>query len=77
MKGVVNIKLFDLPALAEQAHPFQELLKKGRDFVWREKQARAFESIKKALAAPLTMVAPTKGCLLILYFTSTEKSIGE
>ena len=42
-----------------------------------EKQARAFESIKKALAAPLTMMWPTKGCLRILYFTSTEKSIGE
>ncbi|KAH7834439.1 hypothetical protein Vadar_016023 [Vaccinium darrowii] len=65
-----------IPALAEITAPLGDLLKQKVKFEWEEQHQLAFEKVKAILASPLTMVSPQKGKSLILYLTSTSRSIG-
>ncbi|GMP48863.1 hypothetical protein CsSME_00016061 [Camellia sinensis var. sinensis] len=65
-----------IPALAEISAPFGSLLKGDAKFEWNQEHQKAFERIKAALTSPQTMIAPQPGVPLILYLTSTPKSIG-
>ncbi|XP_028108109.1 uncharacterized protein LOC114306980 [Camellia sinensis] len=65
-----------IPALAEISAPFGSLLKGDAKFEWNQEHQKAFERIKAALTSPQTMIAPQPGVPLMLYLTSTPKSIG-
>lgn len=65
-----------IPAMAEITQPFSPLLKKDAKFEWREEHQRAFNQVKAALTSPLTMTPPQQGKSLLLYITSTSRSIG-
>ena len=65
-----------IPALAEITAPLGDLLKDKVKFEWKDKHQLAFEKVKNVLASPQTMVSPQKGKPLILYLTSTARSIG-
>ncbi|XP_028053606.1 uncharacterized protein LOC114257970 [Camellia sinensis] len=65
-----------IPALAEISAPFGSLLKGDSKFAWNQEHQKAFERIKAALTSPQTMIAPQPGVPLMLYLTSTPKSIG-
>ncbi|KAG5561250.1 hypothetical protein RHGRI_004321 [Rhododendron griersonianum] len=64
-----------IPALAEIVAPFGDILKGKAPFQWTATHQEAFEKIKIVLASPQTMVAPQAGKPLILYLTSTPRSI--
>ena len=74
--GKVSFLCQFIPALAEITHSFRALLKGQTRFKWDVVHQDTFEEVKKALVAPSTMVAPTLEKPLILYLTSTPKSIG-
>ncbi|XP_028070435.1 uncharacterized protein LOC114272919 [Camellia sinensis] len=65
-----------IPALVEISAPFGSLLKGDAKFEWNKEHQKAFERIKAALTSPQTMIAPQPGMPLMLYLTSTPKSIG-
>ncbi|CAL5431972.1 unnamed protein product [Camellia sinensis] len=65
-----------IPTLAEISAPFGSLLKGDAKFKWNQEHQKAFERIKPALTSPQTMIAPQPGVPLMLYLTSTPKSIG-
>ncbi|XP_028055176.1 uncharacterized protein LOC114259368 [Camellia sinensis] len=65
-----------IPALAEISAPFGSLLKGDAKFEWNQVHQKTFERIKAALTSPQTMIAPQPGVPLMLYLTSTPKSIG-
>ena len=65
-----------IPALAELSYPLQQLMKKGTLFKWGQSHEEAIQKIKEILTSPQTMTMPVKGLPMILYLTSTDKSIG-
>ena len=65
-----------MPALAEISYPLQQLMKKGVSFQWGQSHEEAIQRIKRILTSPQTMTMPIKGLPMILYLTSTDKSIG-
>ncbi|GMP93460.1 hypothetical protein CsSME_00043281 [Camellia sinensis var. sinensis] len=75
LEKVSYIRRF-IPALAEISAPFGSLLKGDAKFEWNQEHQKAFERIKAALTSPQTMIAPQPGVPLMLYLTSTPKSIG-
>ncbi|XP_028123313.1 uncharacterized protein LOC114320358 [Camellia sinensis] len=64
-----------IPALAEISAPFGSLLKGDAKFEWNQEHQKVFERIKAALTSPQTMIAPQPRVPLMLYLTSTPKSI--
>lgn len=74
--GKVSYVMRFIPALSELMSAFQPLLKKGVPFVWKDSHNKAFEKVKSVLASPTTITIPVKGIPLILYLTSTPRSIG-
>ncbi|XP_028077305.1 uncharacterized protein LOC114279278 [Camellia sinensis] len=65
-----------IPAMAEITQPFNSLLKKDAKFIWNEEHKQAFEGVKSALIFPLSMTPPQPARPLLLYVTSTPKSVG-
>ncbi|XP_028113348.1 uncharacterized protein LOC114311403 [Camellia sinensis] len=65
-----------IPVLVEIFAPFGSLLKGDAKFEWNQEHQKVFERIKAALISPQTMIAPQPGVPLMLYLTSTPKSIG-
>ena len=65
-----------IPAMAEITQPFNSLLKKAIRFTWNEAHQQAFEGVKSALISPLSMTPPQPARPLLLYITSTPKSVG-
>ncbi|GMP78570.1 hypothetical protein CsSME_00034472 [Camellia sinensis var. sinensis] len=65
-----------IPAMAEITQPFNSLLKKDVRFIWNEEHQQAFEGVKSALTSPLSMTPPQPARPLLLYITSTPKSVG-
>ncbi|GMP47237.1 hypothetical protein CsSME_00015091 [Camellia sinensis var. sinensis] len=61
-----------IPALAEITFSFGTLLKGNQKFVWLQEHQQAFDVVKKAL----TMIALQPNKPLLLYLTSTPRSIG-
>ncbi|XP_041636000.1 uncharacterized mitochondrial protein AtMg00860-like [Cheilinus undulatus] len=50
--GMVNQLGKFIPQLAEKDKPLRDLLSKKNCWVWETDQARAFETLKKALSSP-------------------------
>ncbi|CAL5375032.1 unnamed protein product [Camellia sinensis] len=75
LEKVSYIRRF-IPALVEISAPFGSLLKGDAKFEWNQEHQKAFERIKAALTSPQTMIAPQPRVPLMLYLTSTPKSIG-
>ena len=65
-----------IPGLAEIASPLQVLLRKKTSFMWDSQQQASFDHIKRTLASPQVMISPSPDKPLILYLTTTEKSVG-
>ena len=65
-----------MPALAEISYPLHQLMRKGVPFEWRKEHEEAIQKIKDILISPQTMTTPVKGLPMILYLTSTGRSIG-
>ncbi|XP_028086009.1 uncharacterized protein LOC114286987 [Camellia sinensis] len=65
-----------IPAMAEITQPFNSLLKKDVRFIWNEEHQQAFEGVKSTLTSPLSMTPPQPARPLLLYITSTPKSVG-
>ncbi|XP_059663368.1 uncharacterized protein LOC132309032 [Cornus florida] len=65
-----------IPALAEVSHPFSTLIKGNAKFLWTVSHQAAFEKIKTILASSTTMYPHVRDQPLLLYLTSTDKSIG-
>lgn len=65
-----------IPALAEITYPFSQLLKKAIAFQWSHEHEQAFTKIKELLTSPRVMISPQNGRPLLLYLTSTIRSIG-
>ena len=61
-----------IPALAEITFSFGTLLKGNHKFEWLQEHQQAFDMVKKALA----MIALQPNKPLLLYLTSTPRSIG-
>ena len=75
MGRVSYIRRF-MPALAEISYPLHQLMRKGIPFEWRKEHEEAIQKIKDILISPQTMTTPVKGLPMILYLTSTDRSIG-
>jgi hypothetical protein len=56
--------------------PLFKLLRKNVKIEWMEDCQKAFDKIKEYLLSPPILVPPTPGCLLILYLTVQEASMG-
>ena len=62
--------------LVERCQHFNRLMKKDVPFLWDQACHNAYESIKKNLANPPILGAPTAGKSLILYIATQECSLG-
>ena len=51
-------------------------MKKGAAFQWTREHEQAFTNLKELLTSPRVMISLQKGKPLLLYLTSTAKSIG-
>ena len=56
--------------------PIYELTRKGRPFVWQEKQQVAFETIKERMMDPPILYLPKPGGRFILYYDSSRTHTG-
>ncbi|XP_028101955.1 uncharacterized protein LOC114301227 [Camellia sinensis] len=65
-----------IPTLAEITFSFGTLVKGNHKFEWLQEHQQAFDMVKKTLASSLTMMAPQPKKPLLLYLTSTPRSIG-
>lgn len=74
LEKVSHLQRF-IPALAEITAPFSDLLKGKAVFGWKDEHCEAFNKVKAAQASPQTNIAPQAGKPLILYLTSTSRSI--
>ena len=64
-----------MPALAEISYPLHQLMKKGVPYGWGQVHEEAIQKIKGILISPQTMTTPVKGLPMMLYLTSTSRSI--
>lgn len=65
-----------IPALAEISVLFSSLLKGDSKFEWNQEHQKGFEKIKATLTSSQTMITSQPEVPLMLYLTSTPKSIG-
>ena len=60
------------PELQKLLRPIYELTKKGRPFIWGEKQQNAFKEIKNRLLNPLVLSMPDKKGRFLLYSDTSK-----
>ncbi|KAL5573345.1 hypothetical protein UlMin_022942 [Ulmus minor] len=65
-----------IPGLAELTSPMMKLLKKGAIFNWDSECENGLRRIKEVLTAPQLMIPPALGKPLLMYISTTERSIG-
>ena len=58
--GIVNFVSIFCPELQKLLKPIYELTKKGRPFIWGDKQQKAFDEIKSRLLKPPVLSMPDK-----------------
>ena len=58
--GVVNFVSIFCPELQKLLKPIYKLTKKGRPFIWEDKQQKAFEEIENRLLNPPVLSMPDK-----------------
>lgn len=72
---IQSIRMF-ISQLAEKCHSFTRLLHKDTIFMWDEECDQAFTLLKTYLINPPILMPPIKGKLLLLYISTTERSLG-
>ena len=61
--------------LGEKALPLYQLMKKTTFFEWNDKADEAFLQLKKMLANPPILVAPTEKEPMLLYIAATSRVV--
>ena len=56
--------------------PIYELTKKGRPFIWKDKQQKAFDEIRSRLLNPPVLSMPDKRARFLLYLDAGKFAIG-
>ena len=74
--GVVNYLSIFCRDLQKLLKPIYELTRKGRPFVWQEKQQVAFETIKERMMDPPILYLPKPGGRFILYYDFSRTHTG-
>ena len=74
--GVVNFVSIFCPELQKLLKPIYELTKKGRPFVWGEKQQKVFEEIKNRLLKPPVLSMPDRRGRFLLYSDTSKFATG-
>ena len=74
--GVVNFVSIFCPELQKLLKPIYELTKKGRPFVWRDEQQKAFDEIKSRLLKPPILSMPDKRGIFLLYSDTSKYTTG-
>ena len=74
--GVVNFVSIFCPELQKLLKQIYELTKKGRSFVWRDKQQKAFDEIKNRLLNPPVLSMPDKRGRFLLYSDTSKFATG-
>ena len=65
-----------IPSLASITLAFTRLLKKGKNFEWRETQHTAFKRLQEIMMNLPTVQAPVRKRLLLLYLATSSYAIG-
>ena len=74
--GIVNFVSIFCPELQKLLKPIYELTKKGRPFVWGDKQQKAFDEIKSRLLKPPVLSMPDKRGRFLLYSDTSKYATG-
>ena len=61
--------------LGEKALPLYRLMKKTNHFEWNDQADQAFHELKKMLATPLVLAAPTEKEPMLLYIAATSRVV--
>ena len=59
--------------LGEKSLPLYRLMKKTTHFKWNDQADQAFHELKKMLATPPVLAAPTKKDPMLLYIAATSR----
>ena len=74
--GIVNCVSIFCPELQKLLKPIYELTKKGRTFIWGDKQQKAFEEIKSRLSKPPVLSMPDRRGRFLLYLDTSKYATG-
>ena len=74
--GVVNFVSIVCPELQKMLKPIYEITKKGRTFIWGDKQQKAFDEIKNRLLNPPVLSMPDKRGRFLLYLDTSKFATG-
>ena len=74
--GVVNFVNIFCQELQKLLKPIYELTKKGRPFIWGDKQQKAFDEIKSRLLKPSVLSIPDKRGRFLLYLDTSKYATG-
>ena len=74
--GIVNFVSIFCPELQKSLKPIYELTKKGRPFIWGDKQQKAFDEIKSRLLKPPVLSMPDKRGRFLLYSDTSKYVTG-
>ena len=70
--NIVNSVSIFCPELQKLLKPIYELTKKGRLFVWEDKQQKAFDEIRSRLLKPPVLSMPDKRGRFLLYSDTSK-----
>ena len=73
---IVNFVSIFCPELQKLLKSIYELTKKGRPFIWGEKQQKAFDEIKSRLLKPPVLSMPDKRGRFLLYSDTSKYATG-
>ena len=74
--GMVNFVSIFCPELQKLLKPIYELTKKGRPFIWRDEQQKAFDEIKSRLLKPPVLSMPDKRGRFLVYSDTSKYTTG-
>ena len=74
--GIVNFVSIFCPEVQKLLMPIYELTKKGRPFVWEDKQQKAFDEIKSRFLKPPVPSIPDKRGRFLLYSDTSKYATG-
>ena len=74
--GIINFYRDHIPGVAEVGHPIYELLRKYHRFKWEPEHQEAFESLKKLVAANITLSPIQQDLPFELYTDASNNAIG-
>ena len=76
VKGMVNFVSIFCPDLQKWLKPIYDFTRKGRQFIWAQKQQTAFEEIKNKLHKPPVLHLPDKKGRFHLYSDTSKFATG-